>query len=79
MLIAGIDAHICDACIIQAQTILNEEFVHQKDSKAPEIELKTPAEIKKYLDQYVIGQEEAKRVLVSGCLQPLQADHAIEG
>jgi ATP-dependent Clp protease ATP-binding subunit ClpX len=63
MLIAGIDAHICDACIVQAQTILNEEFVHQKDTKAPEIELKTPAEIKEYLDQYVIGQEEAKRVL----------------
>jgi len=63
MLIAGIDAHICDACIIQAQTILNEEFVHNRDTKAPEIELKTPAEIKKYLDQYVIGQEDAKRVL----------------
>jgi ATP-dependent Clp protease ATP-binding subunit ClpX len=63
VLIAGIDAHICDTCITQAQTILSEEFVHQKDSKAPEIELKPPVEIKKYLDQYVIGQEEAKRVL----------------
>ena len=63
VLIAGIDAHICDTCITQAQTILSEEFVHQKDSKAPEIELKPPAEIKKYLDQYVIGQEQAKRVL----------------
>ncbi len=63
VLIAGIDAHICDTCITQAQTILSEEFVHQKDSKTPEIELKPPAEIKKYLDQYVIGQEQAKRVL----------------
>jgi len=63
MLIAGIDAHICDACITQAQTILSEEFVHLKNGNAPEIELKPPAEIKKYLDQYVIGQEEAKRVL----------------
>jgi ATP-dependent Clp protease ATP-binding subunit ClpX len=63
VLIAGIDAHICDACILQAQTILSEEFVHQKESKAAEIDLKPPAEIKKYLDQYVIGQEEAKRVL----------------
>ena len=63
ILIAGIDAHICDACVAQAQTILNEEFVHDQDKQLPEIELKTPAEIKGYLDQYVIGQEEAKRVL----------------
>jgi len=63
ILIAGIDAHICDACIVQAQTILTEEFVHQKSDRLPEIELKLPAEIKEYLDQYVIGQEEAKRVL----------------
>jgi ATP-dependent Clp protease ATP-binding subunit ClpX len=63
VLIAGIDAHICDTCITQAQTILSEEFVNQKTGKAPEIELKPPSEIKKYLDQYVIGQEEAKRVL----------------
>jgi ATP-dependent Clp protease ATP-binding subunit ClpX len=63
VLIAGIDSHICDTCITQAQTILSEEFVHQKEGKAPEIELKPPVEIKKYLDQYVIGQEEAKRVL----------------
>jgi ATP-dependent Clp protease ATP-binding subunit ClpX len=63
VLIAGIDAHICDTCITQAQTILSEEFVHQKDNTAPKIELKKPVEIKKYLDQYVIGQEEAKRVL----------------
>jgi ATP-dependent Clp protease ATP-binding subunit ClpX len=63
ILIAGIDAHICDACITQAQTILNEEFVHDQKGQMPELELKPPAEIKKYLDQYVIGQEEAKKVL----------------
>ena len=63
MLIAGIDAHICDACITQAQTILMEESVHVKNGKSLEIELKRPVEIKEYLDQYVIGQEEAKRVL----------------
>ncbi|MFO7613209.1 MAG: ATP-dependent Clp protease ATP-binding subunit ClpX [Bacteroidales bacterium] len=63
ILIAGIDAHICDACIAQAQTILTEEFVHQKSDLLPEIELKLPSEIKEYLDQYVIGQEDAKRVL----------------
>jgi ATP-dependent Clp protease ATP-binding subunit ClpX len=63
ILIAGIDAHICDACITQAQTILNEEFVHEKKGQLQELDLKPPVEIKKYLDQYVIGQEEAKRVL----------------
>jgi ATP-dependent Clp protease ATP-binding subunit ClpX len=63
ILIAGIDAHICDACVTQAQTILKEEFVHDKDEKLPDLELRAPSEIKAYLDQYVIGQEEAKRVL----------------
>jgi ATP-dependent Clp protease ATP-binding subunit ClpX len=63
ILIAGIDAHICDACVTQAQTILKEEFVHEKDERLPELELKAPSEIKAYLDQYVIGQEEAKKVL----------------
>jgi ATP-dependent Clp protease ATP-binding subunit ClpX len=63
ILIAGIDAHICDACIAQAQTILNEEFVHEQKDVIPDIDLKTPSEIKEYLDQYVIGQEEAKKVL----------------
>ncbi len=63
ILIAGIDAHICDACVTQAQTILNEEFVHEDGKGLPDIELKTPSEIKSYLDGYVIGQEEAKKVL----------------
>ena len=63
ILIAGIDAHICDACVAQAQTILTEEFVHDQSKQLPDIELKTPSEIKQYLDQYVIGQEEAKKVL----------------
>jgi len=63
MLIAGIDAHICDACVAQAQAILSEELISTKKSPAQEIELKPPSEIKSYLDQYVIGQEEAKKVL----------------
>ena len=63
ILIAGIDAHICESCISQAQTILSEEFISSKSKPLPELELKTPLEIKEYLDQYVIGQEEAKRVL----------------
>lgn len=63
VLIAGINAHICDACITQAQNILNEEFAHIKEHKVTPLSLRTPREIKDYLDQYVIGQETAKRVL----------------
>ncbi len=63
VLIAGINAHICDACITQAKNILNEEFSHDQAHQVSELKLKTPQEIKEYLDQYVIGQEESKRVL----------------
>ena len=63
VLIAGINAHICDACITQAQNILNEEFAHIKEHKVTPLSLRTPREIKDYLDQYVIGQETDKRVM----------------
>ncbi|MGM0566203.1 MAG: ATP-dependent Clp protease ATP-binding subunit ClpX [Bacteroidota bacterium] len=63
LLIAGIDAHICDYCITQAHDILKEEFESNKDENFNEIELLKPQEIKDYLDQYVIGQEQAKKIL----------------
>ncbi|HNW68833.1 MAG TPA: ATP-dependent Clp protease ATP-binding subunit ClpX [Bacteroidales bacterium] len=64
LLIAGLDAHICDSCVEQAQLILNEEFDIRKKSNAPKkFELPKPAEIKHHLDQYVIGQDDAKKVL----------------
>lgn len=63
VLIAGLDAHICDYCVIQAQTIIREEMAAQTDQKFTGINIQKPAEIKSYLDQYVIGQEEAKVVL----------------
>ena len=63
LLIAGIDAHICDSCVLQAQTILQEEMATRSEAKFKNVDLKKPHEIKAYLDQYVIGQEEAKRVL----------------
>ncbi|HTX87581.1 MAG TPA: ATP-dependent Clp protease ATP-binding subunit ClpX [Bacteroidales bacterium] len=63
LLIAGINAHICDACIAQAQIILEEELATRSQKSIPDYTLLKPAEIKKYLDQYVIGQEEAKKVI----------------
>lgn len=64
ILIAGIDGFICENCVDQAQLILEEEL-GKMEKDQPEINLKDvkPADIKAYLDQYVIGQEEAKKVL----------------
>ncbi len=64
ILIAGMSGHICDQCIAQAQQIVNEESSEKlKTSIASSIQLLKPSEIKDFLDQYVIGQEEAKKVL----------------
>jgi ATP-dependent Clp protease ATP-binding subunit ClpX len=64
VLIAGITGHICDNCVGQAQNIIKEEFA-QKTSKQIEssLVLQKPKEIKEYIDQFVIGQDEAKKVL----------------
>jgi ATP-dependent Clp protease ATP-binding subunit ClpX len=64
VLIAGITGHICDQCIGQAQGILNDEMNSRlKTSINSHLTLLKPTEIKKFLDQYVIGQDEAKKVL----------------
>ncbi len=63
MLIAGLEAHICDYCIEQAREIMNEELSHGKNKHLQRFETPKPGEIKAYLDQYVIGQDEAKRIL----------------
>ena len=66
ILIAGIEGHICETCVEQAYDIVTEE-VHQKGaqlSKSFQLpENITPKDIKTYLDQYVIGQDEAKKYL----------------
>jgi ATP-dependent Clp protease ATP-binding subunit ClpX len=63
ILIAGIDAHICDFCVTQAQEIISEESGARSKKYTAHIELLKPAEIKHHLDQYVIGQNEAKKVI----------------
>jgi ATP-dependent Clp protease ATP-binding subunit ClpX len=65
MLIAGLDAHICDKCVTQANQILAEELNVRK-AKSPTQAVETllkPIEIKTHLDQYVIGQDQAKKIL----------------
>lgn len=63
LLIAGLDAHICDRCITQAHGIVQEEASLEEGAEADSLELKPPKEIKSFLDTYVIGQEASKKVL----------------
>lgn len=64
ILIAGLDGHICENCVAQAKTILDEEFFSLKSTnKSSQLKIQKPKAIKEYLDQYVIGQDEAKKVM----------------
>lgn len=64
LLITGVDGHICDHCIEQAHGIILEEAkTRPGDFNLEHLSVKKPKEIKEFLDQYVIGQEDAKRVL----------------
>ncbi len=63
LLIAGISGHICDNCIEQAYDIVQEELKKKNDFDINTIKQIKPSEIKKFLDLYVIGQDEAKKFL----------------
>ncbi|UJP66924.1 ATP-dependent Clp protease ATP-binding subunit ClpX [Mongoliitalea daihaiensis] len=63
LMVSGISAHICNFCIDQAYQILGEEDKSKKTAKSPKFKLKKPKELTEYLNQYVIGQLEAKKVL----------------
>lgn len=64
VLIAGINGHICDRCIAQAYQIVNEEFASKQDKNLNQsLNLLKPVEIKSFLDEFVIGQDQAKKVL----------------
>lgn len=62
-MVSGISAHICNHCIDQAHLILGEDDKTAKPGTKPKFKLKKPKELTAYLDQYVIGQEDAKKVL----------------
>lgn len=64
LLIAGMDAHICDKCIEQAHGIVEEEISESKSSGlSKDLLLKKPKEMKVFLDDYIIGQTETKRAM----------------
>ena len=64
ILIAGQEGHICEKCIEHAHEIIDKEF-HQKkiDGKSGDLKIQKPIAIKAFLDQYIIGQDEAKKIL----------------
>lgn len=66
ILIAGIEGHICEICVEQAAEIVREEVHSKQMSYGDQWSLPehlTPAQIKEYLDEYVIGQDDAKKVM----------------
>ena len=64
MLIAGQDGHICENCVEHAQEIVAQELPSKKnnsDSVSSKLTIQKPVDIKKFLDEYVIGQDDAKK------------------
>ncbi|MBS1598970.1 MAG: ATP-dependent Clp protease ATP-binding subunit ClpX [Bacteroidetes bacterium] len=87
ILIAGQEGHICENCVEHAQEIIQQELIIREDN-APasqfKLTVKKPIEIKRFLDEYVIGQDEAKKVLAVAVynhykrLQQKVADNDVE-
>jgi len=63
LLIAGVSGHICDKCIEQAYSIIQEELKGKADFDVDSLKLLKPKEIMEFLNQYVIGQDDAKKYL----------------
>jgi len=64
ILIAGQEGHICEHCIEHAHEIVDKEFHQKKEAgKAGTLKVQKPIAIKKFMDQYIIGQDEAKKIL----------------
>ncbi|PQJ22803.1 ATP-dependent Clp protease ATP-binding subunit ClpX [Tenacibaculum sp. SG-28] len=86
LLIAGLDAHICDKCIEQAYGIVQEEIAESKTSTlSKDLTLKKPKEIKEFLDSYIIGQVPTKKAMsvavynhYKRLLQPVDDENNVE-
>ena len=86
ILIAGQDGHICENCVEHAREIIEQELMIRNDQTNSNYKLtvRKPVEIKKFLDEYVIGQDDAKKVLAVAVynhykrLQHKQSDTEIE-
>ncbi len=65
ILIAGQDGHICESCVEHAKEIIEQELVIKDETSTTNFKLtvKKPMEMKKFLDEYIIGQDEAKKVI----------------
>ena len=63
ILISGLNGFICESCVSQASEIIKDEIQHQQKFDLNDIKLLKPKEIKEFLDQYVIGQDDAKKYL----------------
>ena len=64
LLVAGQDAHICDSCIEQAYGIIVEENKkNESDSVSQDLKIAKPKEIKSFLDDYIVGQEQTKKII----------------
>ncbi len=65
ILIAGQEGHICENCVEHAREIIDQELMikDEKGSSSFKLTVKKPMEVKKFLDEYVIGQDEAKKTL----------------
>jgi len=64
ILIAGQEGHICEGCVVHAREIVEQEVTEKADGKSGfKLVVKKPIELKKHLDEYVIGQDEAKKIL----------------
>ena len=63
MLIAGVTGHICESCVTQANSIVKEEETQKSDKGPSIVNTIKPVELKSKLDDYVIGQDDAKKVL----------------
>ena len=65
ILIAGQEGHICENCVEHAQEIIVQELQQRQESQASQyrFNIRKPLEVKEFLDQYIIGQDDAKKIL----------------